>query len=118
MNGILLSRGGSARTAPEGRARSCPDQDPAQCLIWGDIMDWVPVLTEVISNVGFPIVCCAALFWYVVKHTEKQRDEVDELQETVRKNTEILTELKTLIVTLLSHYGGVEHGSDESGSDS
>ena len=64
-------------------------------------MDWINTLTEVISNLGFPIVCCGALFWYVVKHTEKQNDEIDKLAETVNQNTEVLRDLKELINALV-----------------
>lgn len=74
-------------------------------------MEWIETLTQVISNLGFPIVCCGALFWYVVKHTEKQNDEIDKLSATVEQNTEILKELKTLISAMVGMIDGKGKGN-------
>lgn len=43
-------------------------------------------ITTFISNVGFPIACCAALFWYVYKQQDKMRESLD-------NNTTALTKL-------------------------
>ena len=54
-------------------------------------------ITEFISNVGFPIACCGALFWYVNKRDERHYQELESLKSTVAQNSEILKELKLLI---------------------
>ena len=54
-------------------------------------------ITEFISNVGFPIACCGALFWYVNKRDERHYQELESLKNTVSQNSEILKELKLLI---------------------
>ena len=36
-------------------------------------------LTEMIQSVGFPIVCCGGLFWYMYKQDEKHDEQVKEL---------------------------------------
>ena len=59
-------------------------------------------LTEFIANVGFPIACCAALFWYVNKKDEQHYNELEQLKVTVNQNTEILKELKILISAFIS----------------
>ena len=54
-------------------------------------------ITEFISNVGCPIACCGALFWYVNKRDERHYQELESLKSTVAQNSEILKELKLLI---------------------
>lgn len=64
-------------------------------------MEYLEVISSLIGNLGFPIVCCGALFWYVTKHTDKQHKEIDELKSIVERNTEVLTDLKELISVLI-----------------
>lgn len=40
-----------------------------------------------ITNVGFPIAACIALFYHLNKTTEMHREEVRELQTVVENNT-------------------------------
>lgn len=58
-------------------------------------------LISLISNVGFPVVVCVALFYYMEKQNERHENETDKLNETVQSNTKVLTELCTLIRTLI-----------------
>ena len=60
-------------------------------------MDIITDFTNLVSNVGFPIACCAVLFWYIKKREERHYDELDSLKNTVAQNSEILKELKLLI---------------------
>ena len=54
-------------------------------------------LVELISTVGFPIVCAAALFWYVVKHQNDMQEtmvkEGKENREVIAANTLVLTQI-------------------------
>lgn len=54
-----------------------------------------------VSNLGFPIAVCIALFYYMNKQNERHSHETDKLSETVQANTKVLTELCTLIKTLV-----------------
>lgn len=56
-------------------------------------------LTTLISTLGFPIVCCGALFWYVNKQEKRHSDEIAELRKTIENNTLAVT-------TLVSKLGG------------
>lgn len=38
-------------------------------------------LLQAISTVGFPIVCCSAMMWYVKYSTDQNRKEIAELNE-------------------------------------
>lgn len=58
-------------------------------------------ITTLVSNLGFPIVVCIALFYYMNKQNERHNSETDKLAETVQSNTKVLTELCTLIKTLI-----------------
>lgn len=45
---------------------------------------------QLISNLGFPIVCCGALFWKMNKQDELHKDEIDKLSNVVQNNTNVL----------------------------
>ena len=61
----------------------------------------VNAIVSLISNVGFPVAVCIALFYYMEKQNERHQNETDKLNETVQSNTKVLTELCTLIKTLV-----------------
>lgn len=50
-------------------------------------------ITEVISNLGFPIAVCIALFWYLMKQNEAHREETEKLRQALENNTLIITKL-------------------------
>lgn len=53
-------------------------------------MDANTIIT-VISTVGFPIVMCGAMAWYVKYVTDKHREEVNILNEQHKKEMEEVT---------------------------
>lgn len=57
-------------------------------------------IIQIISSLGFPIVMCGALFWYMVKQREEHKEETDHLKDTINENTKVLAELTTLIKVL------------------
>jgi len=72
-------------------------------------MDIQAILTA-ITTVGFPIVCCGAMMWYVKYSTDQNRDEVAKLNEqhkqemsevtqAINNNTIALTKLCDLMKT-------------------
>ena len=58
-------------------------------------------IVSIISNVGFPVAMCIALFFYMEKQSERHQTETDKLNDTLQNNTKVLTELCTLIKTLI-----------------
>lgn len=50
-------------------------------------------IISMISNVGFPIVCCIVMAWYVNKSAEDNRETLDKLQESINNNTIAITRL-------------------------
>ena len=59
-------------------------------------MEFSEILTA-ISTIGFPIVCCLLLFWYLREETNSHKNEMNDLKEVISKNNEVLASLKQLI---------------------
>ena len=59
-------------------------------------MEITEILTA-ISTVGFPIVACGGIFYYMNKEMETHKEETNGLKEVISKNNEILAQLKQLI---------------------
>lgn len=59
----------------------------------------VTMVTQLVGSLGFPIVCCGALFWYLVKEKDAHKEEMAELRKSVEANT-------TAINSLCQHLGG------------
>lgn len=77
----------------------------------------VTSISNVISVVGFPIVCCGALAYYVKYIIDKDRDEIQSLNELHRdqmnkitdalnNNTLVIQELKQIINAIWGGQGG------------
>ena len=49
-------------------------------------------ITQAIMNVGFPIAMCCAMAWYVKYSTDKQREEVRQLNEQHNSEMNKVTE--------------------------
>lgn len=58
-------------------------------------------ITTIISNVGFPAGMCLLLFIYMEKQNERHQQETDKINDTLKDNTKVLSELTTLIKTLV-----------------
>ena len=58
-------------------------------------------IIQIISTVGFPIVMCLILMKFMATSNEKHESEVNHLTDTIDANTKVLTELCTLIKTLV-----------------
>ena len=56
-------------------------------------VETVNTIATMISTVGFPIVCCGALFWFVNKQNETHKEEMDAIRQSLDSNTTILTKL-------------------------
>ena len=57
-------------------------------------------IIQIVSSLGFPIVMCGALFWYMVKQCESHEEEIHNMKDTINENTKVLAELTTLIKIL------------------
>lgn len=63
-------------------------------------------IIQIVSSLGFPIVMCGALFWYMVKQREAHQEETEHLKDMINENTQVLTKLTTLIEVLTNEKKG------------
>lgn len=54
-------------------------------------MEWEGIL-QAITTVGFPIVCCVAMMWYVKYSTDQNREEVAKLNEQHKQEMSEVTQ--------------------------
>ena len=59
-------------------------------------MEFTELLTA-ISTVGFPIVFCLIMFWYLREESNNHKTEMDQLKTVIADNNTILASLKQLI---------------------
>ena len=57
-------------------------------------MEW---LVNLLSNFGFPIVCCGILMWYIFKLQEQHKEETNKMVEAINNNTIAIQQLLTKI---------------------
>lgn len=55
-------------------------------------------LIQAVSSVGFPIVMCGILFWYMMQESKAHKEETGALKDAI-------VELKIAITTLVSKIG-------------
>ncbi len=60
----------------------------------------VTQIMQAIGTLGFPIVACCALFYYLNKEQESHKEEMGAVTEALNRNTDALLELKTIITML------------------
>lgn len=65
----------------------------------------VTVIAQLIGTLGFPIVCCGALFWYMIKEKDAHKEEMEELRKSVEANTQAIN-------NLCAHLGGAKNVQD------
>ena len=56
------------------------------------LMD-VQTVTSLIGSLGFPIMCCIALFWYMTKSQAQHKEEMDKMSEAINNNTNVMNQL-------------------------
>ena len=68
-------------------------------------MDYVTIIIQLISNLGFPIVVCGALFYYILKQDEKMetrdkdyQDKLDKMTDALNANSTVIAEFRAFIV--------------------
>lgn len=50
------------------------------------------MITQLIGSVGFPIACCIAMGYYVHEETNKQRDQISEIEKRHNDEMSSITE--------------------------
>lgn len=50
-------------------------------------------ITTLISSVGFPIVACCVMAWYVKYQTDAHKSEIADLKTSIDSNTQVMQKL-------------------------
>lgn len=54
-------------------------------------------ITQMITNLGFPIVCVVVLFWEWSKERENHKEEMEKLTAALNNNTQALIKIEEFI---------------------
>lgn len=65
-------------------------------------MDILEMIGKMVSELGFPIVACGGLFWFLNKQEERRSSEVLNMSNALNENTSVLESLKELIQVLIN----------------
>lgn len=60
-------------------------------------MEDINAILQAISTVGFPIVMCGIMFWFLNKEQENHKAEMLDLKDVISENNKVLEGLKQLI---------------------
>lgn len=70
-------------------------------------------IVQLVGSLGFPIVCCGALFWYINKtmkdFSTETKDSIKSLIKSISENTDATTRLVTT-VEVITKLGGNDNG--------
>lgn len=60
----------------------------------------VNIVTQIISNLGFPIACVVAMFWMLNKERDAHKAETAELSKAIENNTQVMTQVLDKLETI------------------
>lgn len=63
------------------------------------------IIINAIGTLGFPIVMCAALLYYLNLERESHKEEMNSMKDALDRNTIIMTELKEML-KVITNIGG------------
>lgn len=69
----------------------------------------IGMVTTFISNVGFPIAACIALYVLVQNMQKAHKEEIESLRSTIEQNTVVLVRLESIIKMLDRRSDGEEN---------
>ncbi len=58
-------------------------------------------LGQLIGTLGFPIVACCVVFWYLQKESDNHKQEMSSMRDAVNANTSVIAELKMIMQQLI-----------------
>ena len=63
------------------------------------------IIINAVGTLGFPIVMCAALLYYLNLERESHKEEMNSMKDALDRNTIIMTELKEML-KVITNIGG------------
>lgn len=73
---------------------------PAAILIMEVTTMEAEAIIQAVSTLGFPIVMCAALLYYLNLERQSHKDEMNSMKDALDRNTTIMTELKEMLAVI------------------
>ena len=70
-------------------------------------MDTIQLIASLVSSIGFPIVCCGILMYYVKYTRDKDSEKISEIEAQHQEETNKLTEAlnnNTVVIQRLCDY--------------
>lgn len=84
---------GWPKSAPGRSGRGVIYHKPLLIYISGGEVMNVNDITTIISSLGFPIVCCGALFYTNIKQNTAWQETISKITDALNNNTQALTKL-------------------------
>ena len=50
-------------------------------------------ISDMVANMGFPIVCCIAMFWFIQKTMAQQQELLEDINKSLQNQTATMTQL-------------------------
>ena len=76
-------------------------------------MEWVDVITQLVSNVGFPIACCAVLFYLAYKFGDSVNTGIAQIQTSVDSIAKSIEKLADAVEDVRLNTAATREGEDE-----
>ena len=73
----------------------------------------VQTIIEIVQNLGVPVACLIFCGWFIVRQENRHESEVSTLSDTIKRNTEAISEIKTMIQTFMDYMTKMNMGGDE-----
>lgn len=81
---------------PEGGAWSVQTKNICRKKERSDLMNINDIAT-LVSSLGFPIVMCGMMAWYIKYMSDRHKEELNALSNVIADNTKVIEGLKQLI---------------------
>lgn len=76
-------------------------------------MEWVDVISQLVSNVGFPIACCAVLFYLAYKFGSSVNSGIAQIQTSVDSIANSIEKLADAVEDVRLNVAATKDGEDE-----
>lgn len=73
----------------------------------------VQTIIEIVQNLGVPVACLIFCGWFIVRQENRHESEVSTLSDTIKGNTDAISEIKTMIQTFMEYMAKMNTGGDE-----
>ena len=51
-------------------------------------------IMSLVQNLGFPVICCGALYWRMLKESDNHKEEMEKVTDALNNNTKALIRLE------------------------